>query len=803
MHGPVFQRLRDVLNREDAALQLRADPMSLAPERVLVFEVNGPVQDFARAVTKIKGLEFAGEEELEPSDPDEHAELYLLVPQLEALNQILSLWERWAKTGELPQGYAPWRNLFFLLRSVRPWGPQDRVSPANRDYLEKSVEDAPDDELIRIEVELVFRKSGDRAEASEKETRERIQQANGRVINRSRRPEFGYHALLVDLPAAEIRRIAKLSPTSLAGVDPVVSIVPQSLGTVEGAGDRIAADEHRPAPQNPVPIAGILDAVPVQAHPLLRDYLISEDPQDLEARAVGERVHGTAMASLVIHGDLNDLPTPISRRVYFQPVMYASASGDERFQEDKLIIDVIVAAVMHMRENGGEEVIVVNLSLGDRTRPFSGRISTWARALDYLAFSYHILFLVSAGNADDKIILHDSADEAAFLQLEAAERGRAIFRGLDAAKAARRILAPADTVNGLTVGAWHRDAAEEFPGNSPFSPYQDEKMPALPSRLGSGLHRATKPELLMAGGRQPVVIEPASAPATLIPHRNPSRYWGLRVAAPPKDGSSNEQHFTMGTSAATALATHTAHRIFDALEGAYPALVKPMALSERAVLVKALLVHAASWQGSENFIRPIIDPDEEQHHEHWRSEVSRHLGYGFVEPDDSVACSDDRATLWATGELEPDGAALFSIPIPAAFGTDAGPREVRATLAWFTPILPGHLAYRSVRLKLISLSEEALEVAGIGSTTAQPSHTQVERGTVVHRRWRGEDIGASGDTAFVTLKVQREPDTGTPIDEAIPFGLAVTVMMPGAVKVYDQVLETVAIKPRIPIQLQG
>ena len=106
-----------------------------------------------------------------------------------------------------------------------------------------------------------------------------------------------------------------------------------------------------------------------------------------------------------------------------------------------------------------------------------------------------------------------------------------------------------------------------------------------------------------------------------------------------------------------------------------------------------------------------------------------------------------------------------------------------------------------MRLKLISLSEEALEVAGIGSTTAQPSHTQVERGTVVHRRWRGEDIGASGDTAFVTLKVQREPDTGTPIDEAIPFGLAVTVMMPGAVKVYDQVLETVAIKPRIPIQL--
>jgi hypothetical protein len=775
--------------------------MSLAPERVLVFEVKGPIQDFARAIAKVPGLEFAGEEELEPSEPDEHPELYLLIPQLEALRQILSLWERWAKTGELSQGYAPWRNLFFLLRSVRPWGPQDRVSPANREYLEKCVEDAPDNELIRVEIELVFRKSGDRAEAAEGEIRERIQRVNGRVIDRSRRPEFGYHALLVDLPVGEIRRIAKLSPTSLAGVDPVAAIVPQSMGTAEGADDRIAADEHRPAPQNPAPIAGILDAVPVQAHPLLRDYLITEDPQDLEARAVGERVHGTAMASLVIHGDLNDPPTPISRKVYLQPVMYASASGDERFQDDKLIIDVVVSAVMHMRENGGAEVIVVNLSLGDRTRPFSGRISTWARALDYLAFSYHILFLVSAGNADDKIVLHDSADEAAFLQLEAEERGRAIFRGLDAAKARRRILAPADTVNGLTVGAWHRDAAEEFPGNSPFSPYQDEQMPALPSRLGSGLHRATKPELLIAGGRQPVVIEPASAPPALIPHRNPSRYWGLRVAAPPKDGLSNEQHFTMGTSAATALATHTAHRIFDSLEGAYPNLIEPMAMSERAVLLKALLVHGASWRGSENFIRPIIDPDGEQHHEHWRREVSRHLGYGFVEPDHSVACSDDRATLWATGELEPDGAELFSVPIPAAFGAATGPREIRATLAWFTPILPGHLAYRSVKLKLISLGEDAMEVAGVGSTTAQPSHTQVERGTIVHRRWWGEDIGGSSGTAFITLKVQREPDTGTPIDEAIPFGLAVTVMMAGSVKIYDEVLETVVVKPRIPIQL--
>jgi hypothetical protein len=141
--------------------------------------------------------------------------------------------------------------------------------------------------------------------------------------------------------------------------------------------------------------------------------------------------------------------------------MYAPPVGDELFDDNKLIIDVIVEAVMRMRANGGQQVIIVNLSLGDRTKPFSGKISTWARALDYLAFEYGILFLVSAGNIRDGIALADYPDDAAFLGADPLDRASAVFRGLDAAKADRRVLAPADTVNGLTVGAWHRDSSQE------------------------------------------------------------------------------------------------------------------------------------------------------------------------------------------------------------------------------------------------------------------------------------------------------------------------------------------------------
>jgi hypothetical protein len=137
----------------------------------------------------------------------------------------------------------------------------------------------------------------------------------------------------------------------------------------------------------------------------------------------------------VLHGDLNDSLSPISRRVYFRPVMYAPPIGDEIFDADKLVVDVIVEAVMRMRANGGAQVILVNLSLGDRTKPFSGKISTWARALDFLAFTYGILFLVSAGNVSDGIVLSDFQNGSAFMGADPIDRANAVFRGLDALKA--------------------------------------------------------------------------------------------------------------------------------------------------------------------------------------------------------------------------------------------------------------------------------------------------------------------------------------------------------------------------------
>jgi len=168
------------LNRQDAVLQLRADPNSLAPERLLVFEVTGSVQNFAKAVARIVGLEFAGEEELESDDFDKNPEFYLLVPQLGALREIVSLWQGWQRDGTVPRNYTPWRDLFLQLRAVRPWGPTDRVSQTNREYFRHIIDGAPDDELFRVEIELVFRLAVAASQSAEHEINGRIVDSGGR-----------------------------------------------------------------------------------------------------------------------------------------------------------------------------------------------------------------------------------------------------------------------------------------------------------------------------------------------------------------------------------------------------------------------------------------------------------------------------------------------------------------------------------------------------------------------------------------------------------------------------------------------
>ena len=120
-------------------------------------------------------------------------------------------------------------------------------------------------------------------------------------------------------------------------------------------------------------------------------------------------------------------------------------------------------------------------------------------------------------------------------------------------------------------------------------------------------------------------------------------------------------------------------------------------------------------------------------------------------------------------------------------------------MAWLSPVRPGHLAYRAVKLKIAAIDEDARDIAGISTTTSQPPNSQSESGTIVHRRWRDARIGDLSGSNTIPLQIQREKDQGTPVDEAIPFGLAVTIEMPGAAQIYAEVKAQIIIQPQVGI----
>lgn len=150
------------------------------------------------------------------------------------------------------------------------------------------------------------------------------------IVDQAEIGEIGYMGRLVDLPAAEVQRLINREEVGLALCDEVMMVRPQS--TVEFPVAAEPLDEQMPAPseleaQLP-PVVALFDAMPVQNHALLAGRLVLDDPDDFDAMSVvAERRHGTEMASLIVHGDRNFDEEPLSRLVYFRPVLYAGMAA--------------------------------------------------------------------------------------------------------------------------------------------------------------------------------------------------------------------------------------------------------------------------------------------------------------------------------------------------------------------------------------------------------------------------------------------------------------------------------------------
>ena len=781
------------------------------PELVVVIEVAHSVDAFLDKVENIDGLEFLFEDADErlpdddfhslrkPSGADEYrrtestslkSTVYFVFTDAAAVGQLLSIWRKFREdpSAPLPQ---PWRKVFTQqVEDVRAWGPQDRLMQS----LDAAVEAAELEriERISVEVELWYRGDPEARDDASRRVRDQIEACGGTVVNECVIEGIDYHALLVELPIGEVKSFYSEDPGGLVSAKQVMHLhrsTQTSVRRLDAVGESPAVTTDAPPPAGSPRIA-LLDGLPMSNHDLLAGRLIVDDPDEREGiYPVQHRRHGTAMASVIIYGDLSAARDEALRRpLYVRPILEAPDRDDdpERYPTTELICDVVHRAIVRMCEGEGDSppsapsVKLVNLSIGDPDRHLARRLSPLARLLDYLADRYDLLFVVSAGNHPQPISYQPQTGDLRI------DLRRAIADDL----IDRRLLSPAESINSLTVGALNSDRSNTVVTAANRVEPAEVGSPALYSAVGRGFARSVKPEVFAPGGRQIYRegFDEDLPVRELRPVENVVRGPGILVAQPGAAGSTVSAHYWRGTSPATAHVTRFASDVLDRLELLQADRGDDAVPNESlTVLTKALVVHAASWGEPAAWETGAGISGTAR-----RDGLSRLLGYGRVSPSWLFTDAPHRATLVATDVLGADEQAFFEIPLPEGLRSSTHWRRLRLTLAWFSPINPRHQVYRRARLALEipTTSRKLLEV-----DRAEVHGPAAVRGTVQHELLDGSDAPLFGDGDRFGVFVTARARAGA-LEDHIRFGLVATLEtgIEAGIAVREQMRERVRVR---------
>lgn len=820
--GPIFQRLQKVLNRDP--LDIRLDPAGIAPERALVFEIAGSIDSFHKAISRVDGLEFFHEEEGSYSpDEDFHildtrvghkgeirddklvvSRLYMAMPDIRALKELVSLWNLYEKGQPLGQGFSLWQKAFEQLIYLRPWGPQDRIPDESITYLNSQL-DSIIGPSLRLEVELWSYQSTNRQQSAFERVKKAVKLSGGHIIRRASIPEIAYEAALIDIPGSGVRSLVRREDIALVICDDVMLIRPQSDVSFPIEINTPVTDIQSVEPlllEDDKPIVGLFDSVPVQGHQLLEGRIELDDPDDLnELSEVSGRYHGTEMASLILHGDLNIGESSLRRPIYLRPVLYAPGSGAcEQTLPDHLLVDTIYRAVLRMKvgsegdEATAPDVFIVNLSLGIKNRPFTGLISPLGRLLDYLATRFNILFIVSAGNIGDPLPVpalrgNEDIDSSEFRQL-------AILEALDEQKSQRTLLSPAEAINVITVGAWYADSVETDWPSRDYEPYL-EKGPNISSGQGLGYRMVIKPDIFMPGGRERFRTVRRDQQGIL--HIEPAplgRIYGVKVAIPDPNGLLDKDGLTSGTSVAAALTTRSAHRLFDVLINNDKAPLTNIDPMFYAVVIKALLAHRARWnEETSRLLNDINKSKGVSYYGERLDNITRLLGYGHPAIEEVMECATNRATLVGCSKITADDIShQFRVPLPSSLERIQEPRSVTLTLAWFSPVNVRSQMYRKAKLEI--KPGDFKKRVGVERLSLQPSNISVLRGSLFHTHYTGKKAVDFIDDGNLTFQVFCRAQGG-PLDQSIKYGLVVTIEAGEHIPVYQEIRNRLVVQPRI------
>ncbi|WP_323785230.1 S8 family serine peptidase [Thalassovita sp.] len=805
--GDTFSRLDDAFRGENADVLLRQDPAGIAPERALVFESLLPIQNFQKAAAKA-GFELLIEDRLgdDHEIPDEmiddYAEnaaptLYATMPSTAELEKLLSLWRSYQAQEKAELGYAPWWNLFAMLSDVRVWGPQDRLTAEVRDELAYRL-DQDDESPLRLELEIWPTANASLRARWQRETQAKIVGLGGRILATSAIDEadFIYQAVLAEMPNASVRAMLDnpMAPEGIATLDGLQFILPQmvaqSLPDKSGTQHVLEDVPLEPFDGNAPFRVVLLDGTPIAAHPALNDGVIIEDVHELVPLSqVEHRRHATSMASLILRGDLkaDGVPVPDTRLLAI-PILVDDENGASS-PNDRLFVDLVHVALA--RAFLGDDALapeahLVNFSVGIRNAHFAGKIGSLARLLDWWSERHGLLFMVAAGNVPASLTIPGTT-YMNFEDAEPAERRMLVETALKENRHTRTLMAPAEAMNVLTVGASSQDLTEPAapsPAGTIALHNNGQVFPALSSAIGLGAFRSIKPDFLATAGEHELRVSSAGSAGVALRVIDKTQRTGLHVASVQRGVAGSYR--TRGTSCANALASRAGlFSIASLMESDGPYADTPLTPRDKALLTKALSINASAWpETAVTRFAQECAPNPRQH-ARAREEVSRYYGHGLLDSIRMREAPPTGATLVGLGTLRKDKAAIFQVPLPPSLSGERIGRSMLATIAWFSPVRPTRARYRLAALDAVAhgydMFGELIPDDGwaLAMKSDQLDKNLIGRGTVWSRRLihNAATVPSFGEGLDLPIRVQCRDSSGGGLspDDDIPFALVVTI----------------------------
>jgi hypothetical protein len=337
----------------------------------------------------------------------------------------------------------------------------------------------------------------------------------------------------------------------------------------------------------------------------------------------------------------------------------------------------------------------------------------------------------------------------------------------------RSLLAPADSLNALTVGAVNADGAGTIALGYRFDPADGELIVNPTSALGAGHRRSVKPDLLAPGGRA-LFQSPVSPGETELRPAPQSAYGpGVRVAA----SNGTDEAFTMGSSPAAATISREAARAVDSVLNL---AARPLTRSELAVATKALVAHSARV------------PEDLRAHDDLRPYVH---GYGAPVRAFADGCGPHEASILYVGNLAANEQSRLSFPLPDGL-QQSGLKRVTATLTWLSPVNWRHRQYRCAALDF----SRPTGFTDLG-TALDVGSDRSKRGTLQHAVWEINRAIGFGAGSTIDLAVHCKDQAGGLKGERLDFAVVLSLWVAPTlnVDVYEQVQQQVAARVAVTV----